>query len=33
MNDILARSRAIIAEHQDLYDKIANSFKGRDAAE
>jgi len=33
MNDILARSRTIIAEHQDLYDKLNNSFKGRDAAE
>ena len=28
MNDILSRSRAIVAENQDFYDKIANSFKG-----
>jgi len=28
MNDILARCRTIIAEHQDLYEKIADSFKG-----
>ncbi len=27
MNDILARCRAVVAEHQDLYEKITNSFK------
>jgi glutamyl-tRNA reductase len=27
MNDILSRSRAIIAEHQNLYEKIAKSFR------
>jgi glutamyl-tRNA reductase len=33
MTDILARSRAIVTEHIDLYDKITNSFKGRDPSE
>lgn len=33
MNEILARSRAIAAEHRNLYDKIANSFKGGNPAE
>ncbi|MEN8254004.1 MAG: NAD(P)-dependent oxidoreductase [Verrucomicrobiota bacterium] len=28
MSDILTRCRAIVAEHQDLYEKIADSFKG-----
>ncbi|MCF7816786.1 MAG: hypothetical protein K9M54_02790 [Kiritimatiellales bacterium] len=32
MNDILSRSRAIIAEHQDLYEKITNSFQGGNAS-
>ena len=27
MNDILARCRAVVAEHQPLYEKIAGSFK------
>lgn len=33
MNNILSRSRAIIAEHQDLYEKITNSFQGGNAPE
>jgi glutamyl-tRNA reductase len=33
MNDILSRSRSIVAEHQEFYDKIANSFKGGNAPE
>lgn len=33
MNDILSRSRGIVAEHQEFYDKIANSFKGGNAPE
>ncbi len=33
MNDILSRSRNIVAEHQEFYDKIANSFKGGNAPE
>lgn len=32
MNDILARCRAVIAEHQSLYEKIAGSFGDRDSA-
>ncbi len=28
MNDILTRCRAIIADHQDLYEKITNNFQG-----
>ena len=33
MNEILPRCRALIAEHQDLYAKITNSFKNGNAAE
>jgi glutamyl-tRNA reductase len=33
MNDILSHSRAIIAEHQELYEKITSSFKSGDATE
>jgi glutamyl-tRNA reductase len=33
MNDILSRSRGIIAEHKDLYEKITNSFQGGNAPE
>ena len=33
MNDILARCRTVIAEHQDLYEKIASSFQGGNAPE
>ncbi|VGO22352.1 NAD(P)-dependent oxidoreductase [Pontiella sulfatireligans] len=33
MNDILSRSRKIIADNQDLYEKIASSFKSGNAAE
>lgn len=33
MTEVLSRSRAIAAEHQDLYEKITNSFKGGNAAE
>jgi glutamyl-tRNA reductase len=33
MNEVLNRSRAIIAANTDLYDKIAKSFKGRNPAE
>ncbi len=33
MNDILARCRAVVAEHQALYEKIINSFQGGNAAE
>lgn len=29
MNEVLNRSRAIAADHQDLYDKVAGSFTGR----
>jgi glutamyl-tRNA reductase len=28
MNDILARCRAIVAEHQNLYEKIAKGYRG-----
>jgi glutamyl-tRNA reductase len=31
MNEFLAQSRSIISDHQDLYEKITNSFKGRNA--
>jgi glutamyl-tRNA reductase len=33
MNDILVRCRSIVAEHQYLYEKIANSFQGGNASE
>jgi glutamyl-tRNA reductase len=33
MTEILAQSRAVIAENQDLYEKIANSFKGGNPAQ
>ncbi|NNJ69761.1 MAG: hypothetical protein HKP10_00565 [Kiritimatiellales bacterium] len=33
MNEVLSRSRAIAADHQDLYEKIATSFKNRNPAE
>ena len=33
MTEILAKSRVIITEHQDLYEKITHSFKGGNAAE
>jgi glutamyl-tRNA reductase len=33
MNDILFRSRAIVAEHQDDYEKIASRFTGGNAPE
>ena len=33
MNDILARCRAVVAEHQNLYERIANSFQGWNVAE
>ncbi|MEA2069548.1 MAG: hypothetical protein U9P12_10135, partial [Verrucomicrobiota bacterium] len=33
MNEIITRSRAIAAGHQDLYEKITDSFKGGNAAE
>jgi len=33
MNDILFRSRAIVSGHQDLYEKITNSFQGGNAPE
>jgi glutamyl-tRNA reductase len=33
MTEILAKSRNIISEHHDLYDKITNSFKGGNPAE
>ena len=33
MNDILTRCRAIVVEHQDLYEKITNSFQGGNAPE
>lgn len=33
MNEILTRCRGIVAEHQDLYEKITNSFQGGNAPE
>lgn len=33
MTEILAKSRAIINEHRNLYEKITNSFKGGNPAE
>lgn len=33
MNELLSDSRTIIANHQDLYDRITNSFKGGNAPE
>jgi len=33
MTEILAKSRAIVSEHRNLYEKITNSFKGRNPAE
>ncbi len=33
MNDILSRCRTLVRDHQDLYEKIAHSFKGGNAAE
>jgi len=33
MNDILARCRGVVAEHQDLYEKITKSFQGGNAPE
>jgi glutamyl-tRNA reductase len=32
MNDILTRCRSIVAGHQDLYEKITNSFQGGNKA-
>jgi len=33
MDEVLARCRNVVAEHQLLYEKIANSFQGGNAAE
>lgn len=33
MNEILARSRAIVAQNKDLYEKVAGSFKGISVSE
>jgi len=33
MDDLLARCRALVAEHQKLYEKITSSFQGGNAAE
>ena len=33
MDEVLSRSRSIAKDNRDLYDKIANSFKGGNAAE
>ena len=33
LNEVLTASRRVIAEHMNLYEKIADSFKDRDAAE
>jgi len=33
MNDILSRCRALVADHQELYEKITNGFQGGNAPE
>ena len=33
MNDIFTRCRAIVSEHQDLYEKITGSFQSRNPSE